>query len=170
MNPIELRADCAQCAALCCVALAFDRSHLFAIDKAAGAACPNLSERGRCGIHASRAQQGFAGCVQYDCLGAGQRVTRMFAGRSWRDGEMTAREIFDAFHTMRRVHELVTLLRTARTLDLSVEQRRSVEELLGCLEADWTPASLCEFRLAGAEREARALFASLRDCFSGHAK
>ena len=57
------------------------------------------------------------------------------------------------------------LLLTAQMLDLSVEQRCCVDELLGRFEKDWTPASLCAFRLADAEREARAFLASLRGFF-----
>jgi hypothetical protein len=165
MTSTVLRADCAQCAALCCVALAFDRSEMFAVDKAAGEACSNLSPRDRCLIHADRAKQGFGGCVQYDCLGAGQRVTQMFAGESWRDGEETAREVFDAFRSMRRVHELVALFRSARLLALSWERERAVSKLLEQLEGDWTPASLCAFGRSDVEREVRAVLASLRDCF-----
>ncbi len=72
---------------MCCVALAFDRSPLFAYDKPAGEPCANLSATGRCAIHTERAAKGFAGCEAYDCLGAGQAVTQGQArrGRSWRD-------------------------------------------------------------------------------------
>jgi hypothetical protein len=62
MTSTDLRADCARCAALCCLALAFDRSPLFAFDKAAGEPCANLGSRGRCLIYAERAAKGFAGC------------------------------------------------------------------------------------------------------------
>ena len=37
----RLRADCARCAGLCCVAPAFAASADFAIDKPAGHACPH---------------------------------------------------------------------------------------------------------------------------------
>ena len=39
----DLRADCAQCFGLCCVAPAFVASADFAITKPAGRPCPNLA-------------------------------------------------------------------------------------------------------------------------------
>ena len=78
----SLRADCGRCAGLCCVALAFDRSALFAEHKPAGAACRYLNAADRCAIHANRAEHGFAGCAGYDCLGAGQLVTQELSAAS----------------------------------------------------------------------------------------
>ncbi len=81
-----LRGDCERCAALCCVAVAFDRSELFGFDKAADAPCRNLDGAHGCTIHDHLAASGFRGCAAYDCYGAGQAVTQeMFGGRSWRD-------------------------------------------------------------------------------------
>ena len=56
---LGLRADCARCFALCCVAPAFAISVDFAINKRAGKACPNLQADFRCGIHTRLRQQGF---------------------------------------------------------------------------------------------------------------
>jgi hypothetical protein len=162
MDCLSLRADCAQCAALCCVALAFDRSDLFAMDKPAGQPCPNLSARGRCTIHASRAARGFAGCAGYDCLGAGQHVTGLFAGRTWRDGPETAQAMFDAFAMMRQVHELVLLLRTARGMPLSATHRAQCEALLALLDKTWAIADLPDFAMEAIAREVRAFLAALR--------
>jgi hypothetical protein len=78
--PESFRGDCGRCAALCCVALALDRGPHFAIDKPAGEACPHQAADHRCAIHSRLAQSGFAGCAAYDCLGAGQLATAMFAG------------------------------------------------------------------------------------------
>ena len=111
MDDASLRADCSACAGLCCVFLAFDRGPLFGFDKAAGEACRNLTEQNRCGIHDLLAANGFAGCARYDCLGAGQRVTALFAGLSWRDSPATARVMFEAFRKLRLVHELLLLVR-----------------------------------------------------------
>jgi hypothetical protein len=58
---LSLRADCARCFGLCCVAPAFAASADFAIDKPAGQACPNLQGDFGCGIHADLRQQGFRG-------------------------------------------------------------------------------------------------------------
>ncbi len=163
MTDVSLRADCAQCAALCCVALAFDASHLFAFDKPAGRACLNLSTRDRCTIHAQREESGFAGCVRFDCLGAGQRVTRLFAGQSWREDEEIARSMFDAFGAMRRVHEMLLLLREADKLPLTSEQAACRRALVDALEWDAeTPASLAALDRSGRAREVSAFFGGLR--------
>ena len=104
MDDASLRADCAHCIGLCCVVLAFDRGPLFGFDKAPGDPCRHLDAADRCRIHASLAERGFAGCLAYDCLGAGQAVTAMFAGRSWRDDPSTMREMYDAFVHVRETH------------------------------------------------------------------
>ena len=68
---MDLRADCARCFGLCCVAPAFAASADFAIDKPAGQACPHLAGDFRCGIHDELRPRGFPGCTVYDCFGAG---------------------------------------------------------------------------------------------------
>ena len=157
MDDAMLRADCSACAGLCCVALAFDRSALFAFDKAAGEPCRHLGAGHRCAIHATRERQGMAGCTRYDCYGAGQRVTAMFAGRSWRDDGRTARLMFGMFGRVRRAHELVALLRTAASLplpDADEAVRAQLETRLAAI-----PSVLEVARL---DAEARAFFGSLR--------
>ncbi|MFB4307551.1 pentapeptide repeat-containing protein [Actinomadura sp. GTD37] len=110
----ELRADCANCSGLCCVALPFTRSADFAMDKDAGEPCRNLLADSRCGIHADLRRRGFQGCTVFDCFGAGQKVTReTFAGRDWRDGPDVAHGMFQAFSVMRRLHELLWYLEEA---------------------------------------------------------
>jgi hypothetical protein len=112
-----LRADCASCAALCCVAPAFAASADFAIDKPAGRPCLHLRADFRCGIHGRLSERGFPGCVAFDCLGAGQRVTQVtFGGRSWRESPDRAAEMFGAFAVMRQLHELLWYLSEALTL------------------------------------------------------
>jgi uncharacterized protein YjbI with pentapeptide repeats len=113
-----LRADCEQCAGLCCVAPAFSASADFAIDKAAGQPCPHLGADDRCGIHADLRDRGFPGCAVYDCFGAGQRVTQgVFAGIDWRASPDLATGMFLAFSIMRQLHELLWYL--AEALDLA---------------------------------------------------
>jgi Pentapeptide repeats (8 copies) len=113
----ELRADCASCFGLCCVVPAFAASADFAIDKPAGHACPNLQPDLRCGIHDRLRERGFAGCVVYDCFGAGQRVSQVtFGGRDWRQDPKTAAAMFAVFPVMRQLHELLWYLREASTM------------------------------------------------------
>jgi hypothetical protein len=108
----ELRADCARCFGLCCVAPAFARSADFALDKPAGRPCVNLLADHRCGIHDSLRERGFPGCTVYDCFGAGQRVAAAY-GRDWRAAPETAPEMFAAFERMRDLHELLWYLTDA---------------------------------------------------------
>jgi hypothetical protein len=99
----RLIADCARCAALCCVGPAFRRSADFAIDKPAGRPCPNLDADSRCSIHAHLRDRGFAGCTAYDCFGAGQQVVQVTYG-----GELTwGPEVFATFDVVRQLHELL---------------------------------------------------------------
>jgi uncharacterized protein YjbI with pentapeptide repeats len=112
-----LRADCARCVGLCCVAPAFARSADFAIDKPAGHPCPHLQDDSRCEIHTQLRPRGFPGCVVYDCFGAGQKVTQVtYAGRDWRAAPDGGREMFAVFGQVRPLHELLAYL--AAALDL----------------------------------------------------
>jgi len=114
---LSLRADCARCFGLCCVAPAFAASADFAIDKPAGQACPNLRGDFRCGIHADLRRHGFRGCTVYDCFGAGQHVAQgTFGGRDWRSAPQTAPQMFAVFANMRQLHELLWYLSEAMTL------------------------------------------------------
>ncbi|PZG22437.1 oxetanocin A resistance protein [Micromonospora craterilacus] len=113
----ELRADCARCFGLCCVAPAFAASTDFALDKPAGQPCRNLRPDFGCGIHAELRDRGFPGCTVFDCFGAGQRVAQeTFGGRDWRAAPQTARQMFDVFAVMRPLHELLWYLTEALAL------------------------------------------------------
>lgn len=118
VNSVHLVADCERCVGLCCVAPAFGRSSDFAIDKPAGLACPNLAADHRCSIHERLSAEGFGGCLAFDCFGAGQRVTQQtFGGESdWNAGPELAVAMFEAFATMRALHELLRYLAEARRL------------------------------------------------------
>ena len=114
---LNLRADCEQCFALCCVAPTFSISADFPITKKAGQACHHLQPDFRCGIHTRLRQQGFRGCAVYDCFGAGQKVSQVtFAGRDWRQAPTTARQMFEVFPIMRNLHELLWHLTEALRL------------------------------------------------------
>lgn len=114
----SLRADCANCFALCCVAPAFAASADFAIDKPAGRACPNLrADDFGCGVHTRLRDIGFSGCTVYDCFGAGQKVAQVtYSGRDWRRAPHTAQQMFRVFPIMRDLHELLRYLHEARSL------------------------------------------------------
>ncbi len=130
----DLRADCARCAALCCVALAFDRGGMFAYDKPAGEPCRHLQAAGGCAIHARRAAEGFAGCIAYDCLGAGSRVTaELFGGRDWREAPELLGPMMQAFSAVERAHRGLALLAEAAKLPLSPLQKGQLSSLAAAL-------------------------------------
>jgi uncharacterized protein YjbI with pentapeptide repeats len=129
----RLRADCARCFALCCVAPALSASADFAIDKPAGQPCPHLRGDFRCGIHDRLRPAGFPGCAVYDCFGAGQQIAQVtFGGRDWRQAPETAPLMFAAFAVMRQLHELLWYLTEA----LGLSQARPLRADLDRARAD----------------------------------
>jgi uncharacterized protein YjbI with pentapeptide repeats len=155
-----LRADCARCAGLCCVAPAFSASADFAIDKAAGQPCPNLGPDFRCGIHARLRQRGFPGCAAYDCFGAGQKVTQVTFGRQdWRRTPGIAAQMFGVFTIMRQLHELLWYLGEA----LALPEARPLHTELGQAFKETerltrgTPAALETLEITAYRRDVSAL-------------
>ena len=73
---MELVAQCESCFGLCCVGPGFVKSVDFAVDKAAGVACRNLSDDFRCVIHGRLRTAGFRGCEVFDCWGPGSGCRR----------------------------------------------------------------------------------------------
>lgn len=162
MSIDSLRADCARCTGLCCVALAFDACAEFSFDKAAGEPCRHLTSDDSCGIHDDLCRRGLAGCARYDCLGAGQRVTtEVLPGRHWRDDEESARLLFDAFRAMRLVHELVELLIAAAQLRLTEDERYERDGWLRTLKPGegWTAEALSAFEQSVMPLQIRAWLA-----------
>jgi uncharacterized protein YjbI with pentapeptide repeats len=157
---LRLRADCARCFALCCVAPAFSASADFAITKQAGHACPHLQADFRCGIHTRLRQQGFRGCTVYDCFGAGQQVSQVtFAGRDWRRDPRIAEQMFAVFPIVRALHELLWYLSEALTLPparpLRTELSRALEETEHLTRN--SPEALVQLDVAAHRRDVNAL-------------
>lgn len=146
--PAHLKADCSDCAALCCVIPPFDALQGFGFDKPAETPCHHLCADHRCGIHEGLTERGFAGCVAFDCLGAGQRLTSLavtrFGSADWRARPEVARWLFAAYPRMRRAQEWLAGLSLAATLT----QDASLQALAAELEAesprwpDWSAAEL----------------------------
>jgi len=77
--------DCANCHALCCVALAFNWP---GYDKPAGTPCKHLTEDFTCGRWETLESDGYFGCRGFDCHGAGQATAATMeraCGGNWRD-------------------------------------------------------------------------------------
>jgi hypothetical protein len=164
----RLRANCAECQALCCVSLAFDRSEWFGFDKAADVPCPLLRHENTCAIFSQLTAQGHAGCANFDCYGAGQRVSELFGGRSWRDDPEQARRMFAAFRRLKDVHELQLLLHEAALLDLPEAQASRLRQLLVVLEPEpLTLDALGALDLRARNAEVHALLRELRP-FAAH--
>ncbi len=143
-----LTGDCANCEALCCMALAFDAGAKFACDKAAGTPCAHLGADSRCTIHTRLHDRGFSGCVEYDCLGAGQVVcATVLPGVSWRAGAEEKRREMEAFRALREVHRLIDLLQLAAALPLDPAQKAARRALLTELlpVGGWSEAALAGF-------------------------
>ncbi|MGY1591494.1 pentapeptide repeat-containing protein [Geodermatophilus sp. SYSU D00708] len=162
----RLRADCARCAGLCCVAPAFAASADFAIDKPAGRACPNLLADSRCGIHADLRERGFPGCTVFDCFGAGQQTVQVtFGGRDWRGHPELATEVFAAFGVQRQLHELLWYLTEALALAAAAPLRREMSATRDRTErltaAD--PDELAAVDTAALRQEAGALLTSVSE-------
>ncbi len=140
---LDLVADCSSCFGLCCVALAFEKSADFPIDKRAGDPCVNLAADFSCGIHDRLRDEGFRGSAVYDCFGAGQQVAQVtFGGVSWRDAAETSALMFAALPVMRQLHEMLWYLAealarpAAESLHPALEQAYAATEALTRTDAD----------------------------------
>ncbi len=166
MSDPDLSPDCSRCEALCCVLLPFDAGPAFAFDKPGGVACRHLGPGHRCTIHGQLAERGFAGCVAYSCLGAGQRATEiLIAGQPWRGDAERMQKVEDGFRILRQVHEALALLRAAGGLALPGDTEARREALIARLDAgrDWTAESLAEAAArSGVLEEVREYLAGLR--------
>ena len=162
-QPDPLKTDCSKCAALCCLALAFDKGRDFAFDKNPGEPCRNLSGHS-CAIHDRLSEEGFPGCVAYDCLGAGNRVVQeVFGGQSWQTEPRLTRAMMEAFSAMREVHKRIDLLRAALSLSLEPHADRACREFLARLEEHrWSGPELNAFEV-GLALEIDIFFYSLQD-------
>ena len=145
--PPHLKADCSACAALCCVIPPFDAVQGFGFDKAAETPCQHLCADHRCGIHAELVGRGFAGCVAFDCLGAGQRLTSLAVERlgsaDWRARPDVARWLFAAYPRVREAQEWLARLSLAATVS-GVGELQALAAELEAESARWPDWSTAE--------------------------
>ncbi|MBG6176860.1 hypothetical protein IWQ55_004703 [Labrenzia sp. EL_208] len=162
---LDLTPDCASCAALCCVVFAFDKSESFGIDKDACEVCPNLDATDRCSIFDKREDLGFRGCVSYDCHGAGQRVTNeVFKGIGWRQDPAHKEQMGSALSVLRRIHEMLLLLDSAKTFPLHDRELLELETLRSILDPEtaWTEKALEEFPMLATNKRVSDFLRSLQ--------
>lgn len=125
-----LRANCADCFALCCTAFGFQRSADFPIDKPAGTPCQNLADDFSCTIHESLRPRGFRGCTVFDCFGAGQLVSQeLYGGTSWRERPDTSAEMFRTFGVVRQLQEMRWYLAEAAERASDTDLAEPVDQL-----------------------------------------
>lgn len=137
-------AACGDCAALCCMAFAFEAGDRFPDAKPRGVPCRHLSGH-RCGIYGERAARGFHGCASFTCFGAGQAVTRgLFGGRSWREDDALREPMAEAFQRLCEVQEARFLLETMAFAGLAAEKEAEREAMLAALDpgGEWSMAAL----------------------------
>ena len=107
----KLTINCEQCCGLCCVALYYAKTDGFPSDKTAGIPCQNLSPDFRCAVHSGLLSSRLKGCMAYECLGAGQKVTQhLFPGINWRTNPEKAEQIYKAFLIVFEMHQMLWYL------------------------------------------------------------
>jgi hypothetical protein len=100
----------------------------------------------RCGIHDELVERSFAGCVAFDCLGAGQRLTALavarFGDADWRARPEVARWLFAAYPRMRQAQEWLARLSLAAAVSGSAGLQALAAELEGQASRwpDWSTA------------------------------
>jgi len=95
--------------------------------------CHYLAQDFSCSIHAKREQLGYDGCEAFDCLGAGQRASAIFAGQNWRRDPAIARRLYASFSNLMRLQEMRQAFETASALDIDAalhDERGSLLEAL----------------------------------------
>ncbi len=113
MNHTDLQSDCENCLGLCCVAPPFAKSAEFAHSKGEGEPCRNLDHNNRCTIHDDLTDQGYMGCIKFECFGAGQKVANhRFKNQSWRNDHLTAKRMFHVFFIVKAIHQKIKYLKT----------------------------------------------------------
>lgn len=123
----KLQSDCEQCFGLCCVALPYAKSADFAYSKADGVPCLNLGPDHRCGIHDHLRDNGFRGCVTYECFGAGQHVSQeIYKGNDWRVNPELSKEMYAVFPIVQQLHEMLYYLNQA----LNLEETQMIKSML----------------------------------------
>lgn len=165
----DLKIDCENCFAFCCVALYFSKVDGFPEDKPAGVPCVNLNSDFTCRVHSDLRKKGLKGCTSYDCFGAGQKVSRQsYKGVSWRDTPELADEMFRVFWVMRQLHEMLWYLGLAYCLEeedlLKKKAVRMIQEMLEITLLK--PEDLLQVDLEACRKKVNALLRKASDQIS----
>ncbi len=123
----ELRIDCENCCGLCCIALCFRKSDGFPGNKSAGKPCEYLMSDYKCKIHSKLSEMNMKGCLNYDCFGAGQKVSnKIFYGQDWIKNPEISKEMFEVFIKVLQLHQVLWYLIQAASIS---NDKNNVETL-----------------------------------------
>lgn len=127
----ELKIDCSKCSGLCCTALFFSKLDGFPEDKVAGKPCVNLQTDFRCKIHNELTKRKLKGCLNYDCFGAGQKVTQtIYNNSNWCTEPAKSQEMFKVFLIVFQLHQILYFLEEAKTIILVRESWNEIGNLI----------------------------------------
>lgn len=127
----ELVMDCNNCSGLCCIALYCLKSEGFPDDKKAGEPCRNLMPNFQCKVHDKLKELNFKGCISYDCLGAGQKVTNsIYKGINWKTPSEYTEKIFDVFLIVCELHQMQWYLTESSLIYCADEYRHEIDLLI----------------------------------------
>ncbi len=135
LNRKELTIDCSECWGICCIHLYFSKSDGFPNNKAAGTPCSHLSTDYSCSIHQQLANRGYNGCLSFDCLGAGQKISQVTFRGDGDEGLQPSDKILEAFQLMRQLHELLWYLLEALDRAEAVRESIKIRELYDKIHA-----------------------------------
>lgn len=135
MSYSNLQADCEKCFGLCCVALYFSATEGFPVNKDAGMPCINLQDDFRCSVHNNLKKKGLKGCIAYECIGAGQRVSQItYGGHDWKQNPESAKQMFDVFIIMKQLHEMLWYLEEALALQYEHNMKDNLNAMINDIE------------------------------------
>lgn len=127
----SLISRCEACCGLCCTMLYFAKSEGFPEDKAAGTPCGHLQPDFRCRVHSELGEKKLKGCLAFDCLGAGQKVTQqVYGGRTWREESVSAAEMEQVFVHVWQLQQILGYLLEAQTLAAAQPLADALEALI----------------------------------------
>jgi len=126
--PRDLQANCSRCAALCCHAYEFRLELGDPFDKPANARCSLLNAARQCAIYATREANALHACINYECYGAGQWITREFPNGQPQD-------VLERFRLVRSIHEVLAMITLVLNSKPSSSSRARLSELRRELEA-----------------------------------
>ena len=107
----------------------------FAAQKLSGEPCPKLDSCGHCTIYADRERLGFAGCIAFECFGAGQFVTQSILGGHDRpDHPATRQAMVETFLRVRPAFDLLFLAQRLDEAELSDDRASERASLIESLE------------------------------------